>query len=256
MTERIIPTFAERQKAWSSPPVDDVAYIPSEDLLAMDDLQFAQTIEQAAVNRYSGWRNPDDRWRRVLRMHQTAGKRILDYGCGIGIEALQYTASPDNRIWVADIVAANLNVAERVFSLTLNAKLEGTLLISGKSPFLTPPEPLDVIHCAGVLHHIPDAQDVVRQMAEWLVPGGELRLMVYSDRAWKKATGVQPDRSRPTHEHPDFGTFWTHWDPIGGYADWYDRPKLAELGVPHFDVTVYEPLTRFGEYVGAILVRR
>ena len=65
----------------------------------------------------------------------------------------------------------------------------------------------------------------MKAMHGWLRPGGELRLMVYSDEAWRLATGTEPPMGK-VEDHPDFELFWQTWDAIGGYADWYDRDML------------------------------
>jgi len=250
-----IPTFAQRQKQWSSPPVDDIGYIPAADLLAMDDDQFLKVIEQAVANRYGGWRNHKENWTNLLtRWDTTKNKRILDYGCGIGLEGL--CLARKNTVFMADISEGNLAVATRAFLLS-GHEAPTTFTISERSPFLDPnPGELDIILCLGVLHHIPKPEPVVEAMHGWLKPGGELRLMVYSDQAWEIATGEQPSRNGRVEDHPLFHLHWTHWDAVGGYADWYDRDRLEERFEVWFDVTNVTYLTRGREYLGAVLVAR
>lgn len=249
-----VPTFAARKKAWSSPPVDDIGYVPAADLLAMDDQDFLYVIEEAVANRYEGWRNYKGNWTRWLtRWDRTEGKRILDYGCGIGLEAL--ILAKKNHVMIADINEGNLAVAERAIILNGHDHY-GLHLISEKPPFIEPaPAQLDIILCLGVLHHIPEPVPVVEAMHGWLKTGGELRLMLYSDEAWEIATGTEPPDG-PVHEDPDFWKFWSHWDPIGGYADWYDYYKLDRLFGEWFRVKSCKPVTENGEYVAAILVAK
>ncbi len=249
-----IPSFKERQRAWSSPPVDDIGYIPASDLLAMDDDQFLAVINQAVENRYSGWRNHRENWTNMLTQWDvTKGKRILDYGCGIGLEGL--CLARNNTVFCADISEGNLAVAERAFVLS-GHDAPSLFPIMGRKPFIeNPPGELDIILCLGVLHHIPDPVPVVRAMHSWLKPGGELRLMVYSDHAWRFATKT-PVPEGPVEKDPGFENFWTHWDPIGGYADWYNGAKLADWFGEWFEVRQCRPVTQKGEYLGAVLVAR
>jgi SAM-dependent methyltransferase len=249
-----VPTFAARRKAWSSPPVDDIGYLPAEELLAMDDDQFGAIIQQAVINRYSGWRNWREHWTNLLtRWDITQGKRILDYGCGIGLEGL--ILAKRNDVFLADISDGNLKVAKRAFAL--NGHDEPlAYLINEKYPFISPqPRNMDIILCLGVLHHIPDPVPVVEAMASWLKPGGHLRLMVYSNYAWKHAVGTDPPLG-PVQDDPGFDKFWQHWDAVGGYADWYDRHKLTTFFGHVFTVTDCRPVTAKSEYLGAVLVRR
>lgn len=256
----MIPTFKERQKQWSSPPVDDIGYIPSEDLLTWDDEALLDLIGKMAEARYKGWRNFDNRWRTVLQLDRTKGKDVLDYGCGVGLEALEY-AKMGNRVSIADISAANLRLAHRVIELHGQKTLH-EMLIQEKEPFLPVLNPekqdidtFDVIHCCGVLHHIPEPIPVVRAMHGWLRPSGELRLMVYSDEAWKIATRTEPPED-DVFNYVEFDKFWQHWDAIGGYADYYTRERLDERFGEWFHVAECKPLTEHGEYLGAILVKK
>lgn len=256
-----LPTFAAQKKAWSSPPVDDIGYIPAKELLAMSDKTFVDTMTAAINNRYGGWRNYRNRWYDFLLPESDANQRVLDYGCGIGLEALQYTGR-GNEVWVADIVPDNIRVAERLFELS-GERLPGIAridasgnLINRSGKTMRAAGAFNIIHCAGVLHHIPNAREVVEQMHGWLADGGVLRLMLYSDHAWRMATGTEPPRDTPTHEHPDFLTFVYHWDAVGGYADWYDRVKLKAWFGEWFRISQYQPLTQGGAYVAAILVKK
>ncbi len=247
-----VPSFASQKRAWSSPPVDDIGYLPAADLLAMDDHEFCTVMRKMEENRYGGWRNLRNRWIDALRIDDTHDKRVLDYGCGVGVEALQF--APSNRVWVADIVPENLWVAERLFELS-DFDLEDALLISGRKPYLRPPEPLDVIHCSGVLHHIVDPVPVVKEMAGWLTDGGELRLMLYSDKAWLAATNEYPPPEDVT-DHPLREKFVRTYDAVGDWADWYNQQRLHDRFGEWFGVADYQPITRAGDYVGAVLVKR
>lgn len=248
-----IPTFAERQKQWSSPPVDDVGYLPSKDLLTWTDEALVDLVTTMEQTRYGGWRNWRGRWRDVLGLDETHDKDVLDYGCGVGIESLQY-ARNGNRVTVADISPDNVALAERVLDLFGYPARLGKR-ISEKPPFLRNTETYDVIHCCGVLHHIPDAKSVVKQMHGWLRHEGEVRLMVYSDKAWEIATGTEaPDGD--AFDYVEFEKFWRHWDPIGGYAEFYNATRLQARFGEWFTVRRCKPLTEGGEYLGAILVKK
>ena len=250
-----IPTFAQRQKQWSSPPVDDIGYIPAADLLAMDDQQFGAVIQKAVTNRYTGWRNHKENWTNLLtQWDRTRGKRILDYGCGIGLEGL--ILARKNTVFCADISEGNLAVAERAF--VLNGHDAPALFpIREKPPFIEePPGELDIILCLGVLHHIPDPAPVVEAMHGWLKPGGELRLMVYSDEAWRIATGTAPPLKGCVEDAYEFVTYWQHWDAVGGYADWYCDWKLEREFGEWFTLRECRYVTAGREYLGAVLVKR
>lgn len=254
-----VPSFEERARQWSSPPVDDWGYVPAKDLLALDDESFARMMAGMWHARYEGWRNHQGRWVELFGMHAEGGitgKRILDYGCGVGMEGAQYLTL-GNEVFFADISQDNLWVAERL-CLTYDKVAAGLWLITNEHPIARQwpaITALDIIHCCGVLHHIPEPEPVVEAMAGWLIDGGRLHLMVYSDYAWRIATKKQtPPKDVLKSEH--FETYWRHWDAVGGYADWYDERRLAHRFGQWFSIERCEYLTADRAYLGAVLVKR
>lgn len=216
-----IPAFADQQRAWSHPPVDDVGYIPSVDLLDYSDADLRTLVERFEKSRYEGERNRDNVWRDTLGLDSTHDSTVLDYGCGTGVEALQY-AKAGNTVWVADIAPTNVQLACRIQNLY--GYDAHPLVIDSEYPFISPSTSFDVIHCSGALHHIPEPRPVVERFTELLKPGGELRLMLYSDIAWREYTGTEPPED--VTDHPGREKFVRKMDSVGEWADWYDRDRL------------------------------
>jgi SAM-dependent methyltransferase len=232
-------------------PVDDVGYISSAELLQARPRYLRELIRDMEETRYKGWRNYHGRWRRVLRMDDTRGRVVCDYGCGIGIEGLQY-ARAGNEVILADISDDNLALARRIFQI--EGFKVGTFRITIKTPVNSLFGQFDVVHCAGVLHHIPRPKPVMEAIAKSLKKGGELRLMVYSDEAWRIACGTEP----PAVVEKDvrFDMFWQRWDAVGGYADWYDPNRLIERFGEWFTIAEAEYLTEHREYLGVRMVKK
>lgn len=234
---------------WSHPPVDDVGYVSSLDLLAMGDREFLDLLLEMRRVRYGGWRNHGGKWVELLKLKTTEGLDVMDFGCGNGVETLEL-ATGGNRVVAADISMPNLDVASRLVSL-FGLGVEKRL-VTDEWPFVEgEKESLDVFHCNGVLHHIRWADRVVERAWELLRPGGELRLMLYSDIGWRQATGEDP----PVHteSHPKFGQFVRHFDAVGDYAEWYDADKIARLAGDMFSVEYVEYITPGGIYLVAVL---
>jgi SAM-dependent methyltransferase len=241
--------FDLQRQQWSRPPVDSIGYVPVTDLLAMPDDTLRKTIAEANHARYTSWRNHRGLWVDLLGLASTADKDVLDYGCGVGAEALVY-AEAGNRVTVADIVEANVELAARV--LSIHGYAAGTALITDRPPFTDLPRAsFDVIHCSGVLHHIPWARETVEHFAELLRPGGEVRLMLYSDEGWRLATATDPPDD--VAEHPLFDQFVHYFDAVGVYADWYDRARIESRFGDLFAVERFAYLTPNRRYCAAVL---
>jgi len=245
--------FEDQVRAWSNPPVDDVGYIASEHMLQWTDAQLIQVVNQMNFTRYSltSWRNWNNGWREGLRLDEMRGLTVLDYGCGVGMESLEI-ASQGNYVIMADISAANLALATRIMSL-FGQEHWTTMQIGPEFPFL-PNVYVDVIHCSGVLHHIPYADQVMRRFAGLLQPGGEVHLMLYSDRGWRHFIGTEPPEDVTTD--PNFGNFVLTFDQVGSYADWYDEAKVARLAGDDFDLTEFRYITVDDRYCTAVLTKR
>ena len=204
---------------WEAIPFDDIGYFSGDELLKYSDDEVRGFINTFEHNRYTGWRNKDNKWRKYLGLDTTHGKTVLDFGCGFGIEALQFAKS-GNEVILADIHKSSLMAAKRV--LNVSGYDPKTYLLEKNKKFDIP---CDIFYSNGVLHHTP----FIREILEWS-NAPECRLMLYSDNAWRNATGTEPDRTIPVKDSPHFEQFVAAMDrrTTSDYADWYDEEKLKE----------------------------
>lgn len=246
-------TLESQREAWQRIPVDDRAYLDTAGLMQLEDRVLLYVAQDMERRRYSGWRNNQNFWRTYMGLDSITGERILDYGCGMGIEAVQY-ARMDNRVVIADINESTVLLANRVMNL-YGLEPVWTFVIDMEPPFLAIDDSeFDMIVMNGVLHHIEDPVPVVRQMQRWLAPGGELRVMVYSDRGWRLATGTEPPED--VTEHPERETFVRWGDQVGDWADWYNGDRLEERFGEWFSVREWRYITPDDRYGIAIMDRR
>jgi SAM-dependent methyltransferase len=247
--------FMGRQaEAWSRPPVDDVGYIPSADLLGLSDDELAAVVAQMTRTRYGdgGWRNWKGLWRDLLGLDDLEDLDVMDFGCGTGVESAQLARR--NRVQIADIAPPNLALAARVMCLS-GYWPTAVWNVSGTWPFLAAPDAsIDVFFCSGVLHHIPWARDIMLRARQMLRPGGQVRLMLYSDNAWRWKPGGEPPED--VSAHPDGHAYARAWDQVGEYADWYDRDRIERRFGDLFTVERCEYMCPRSEYLGAVLRRR
>ena len=242
---------AAQREAWSAVPVDDVGYLPSADLLAMGDDELRSLITRMEQARYAGWRNHDGLWMAAMRLDEAAGLEVLDFGCGTGLEALQY-AKAGARVTVADINEENARLAARVLEV-FGYQAQDVITLAPDGPLIPFRVIFDVVNMSGVLHHIPEPVHVVAEVASWLQPG-ELRLMVYSDAGWRDITKTEPPDD--VTNHPQRSQFVRHFDAVGDWADWYDEARLRARFGEWFDVRDVRYITPSGHFLTARLVRR
>lgn len=249
-------TWAEHVEAWSAPPVDDIGYVPSLELLTYTDDHLRDTVEEMRRVRYdpAGWRNHRNLWRETLGLDTTHGKRVLDFGCGVGLEALQF-AETGNSVALADLSEPNLQVASRVLRL-YGYEPTATYLVRDADPYADiPVSAFDVFYCNGVLHHIQWPQAIMQAAHGWLQIDGEVRLMLYSDEGWRWATQTEPPLGDVTQD-PEFATFVRRFDSIGQHADWYNHDKIELMFGDLFDVEQFDYITPWQIYLTCKLIKK
>lgn len=238
---------------WSNPPVDDLGYFPSRDLVAKPEEEFRTLVDDMRQVRYTGWRNHDNKWRDVMGLDSLHDKDILDFGCGMSVDSLELGLA-GNRISLADLSEDNLNLGTRVLGLYSLTPVD-TYLVSDTYPFLSARKrSFDVFYCNGVLHHIRWARAIVERAHELLRKGGEIRLMVYSDLGWTNYIGTEPPAD--TENDPKFGQFVRTFDSVGSYADWYNREKLERMYGDLFTIERFEYITDNQRYLAAVLRKK
>ena len=116
-----------------------------------------------------------DRW---------AGKRVLEVGCGIGTDSINF-ARAGAQLTAVDLSTESINiarqradvmgVADRIEFVQANAE-ELTSTVDGE---------YDLAYSFGVVHHTPHPERAIEQIRALVAPGGTLKLMVYHRRSWK-----------------------------------------------------------------------
>lgn len=207
---------------WARLPVDDIGYIHPAEIMSLGDDELRAWVKGFEERRYGGWRNHGNLWRESLGLDTTTGKHIIDYGCGYGIEALQF-ARHDNHMTLMDLTSEGLEVAERV------------LAVHGYGCDIAHELPeADIFYANGVLHHFPEGMQILGD-----APCPEARILVYSDRAWRDVGGPN---------------FWRAMDEVGGYADWYS-PEALEAAAEGWTLQEATYVTDRGWYLTATLTR-
>lgn len=118
-----------------------------------------------------------DKWR---------GKRVLEIGCGIGTDAINF-ARADALITAVDLSSESLNLARRraeVFGLA--DKISFYEANAEQLADVIPPEPFDLIYSFGVIHHSPNPGKIVNHIRQNFVHAdSKMKIMVYNRYSWK-----------------------------------------------------------------------
>ena len=107
------------------------------------------------------------------------GKRVLEIGCGIGTDTLNF-ARHGAQVTAVDLTEKSLEVARqraKVFGLDENIRF-----IQANAEKLSesvPVEPYDLVYSFGVIHHTPDTAQCLREFQRVLRPGGTACFSVY-----------------------------------------------------------------------------
>lgn len=259
-------TYAEQVSEWEHVPIEgEGGYVRSSVLLAEidarspvdGDRELRRRADVAAAARYSeDWRNPDNKWVRFL--HEGAAGHVLDFGCGFGLESLQLVRR-GCRVTLVDINESSTRLAARMITAHgLGGSVAATCVATDAAPYFeSPAGPVDVFYSCGVLHHVPYPREILLRACELLAPGGEIRLMLYSDKGWEITTGSPcPPVDDDTSKNPLAPKFRASFDCVGRWADWYSAARLEHLFGDFLTVTEWEYLTRDGAFAAAKLVVR
>lgn len=112
-----------------------------------------------------------------------AGKRVLEIGCGIGTDAVNF-ARAGARYTGIELSPESLALARRRFELFgLNGEFHNCNAeeLSG----VIAPGSFDLVYSFGVIHHTPNQRAVVAEARKAVREDGEFRLMLYARNSWK-----------------------------------------------------------------------
>jgi len=111
------------------------------------------------------------------------GKRVLEIGCGIGTDAVNFARAGADYTGV-DLSAASLDLTRRRFAVY---GLRGTFHLGNAEelPNVVPIQVFDLVYSFGVIHHSPEPSRVIRSLKRYLGPESEFRLMLYAKHSWK-----------------------------------------------------------------------
>lgn len=107
------------------------------------------------------------------------GKRVLEIGCGIGTDTINF-ARAGAHVTAVDLSQASLALARRraeIFGLADRIEFRHANAEALRAH--VPVEPYDLVYSFGVIHHSPQPERALAQARAYLKPDGVAKLMVY-----------------------------------------------------------------------------
>src|SRR5437016_846108 len=113
------------------------------------------------------------------------GLRVLEIGCGMGIDGAQFAKTGAEYTGV-DLTDAAIELARKRFEV---AGLRGEFRVADAENLDFTDGSFDLIYSHGVLHHTPDTARTVREIHRVLKPGGRAIVMLYHRGSYNYRVG-------------------------------------------------------------------
>jgi 2-polyprenyl-3-methyl-5-hydroxy-6-metoxy-1,4-benzoquinol methylase len=131
--------------------------------------EFFDSVERHRYSEYAPWMP------KVMGFKDFSGARLLEIGCGMGTDLLQFARGGANVTGV-DLTPRSIEISRQHFSLY---GVQGDFALADCETLPFTDESFDVVYSNGVLHHTPDTAGAIREVHRVLRPGGLARVMLY-----------------------------------------------------------------------------
>jgi SAM-dependent methyltransferase len=130
---------------------------------------FFDAVEHHRYTEYAPWMP------RLMGFENFRGARLLEVGCGMGSDLLQFSRGGARCIGI-DLTPRSVEITRHRFRLY---DAGGAFMISDGEHLPFGEESFDVVYSNGVLHHTPDTAGAIREIHRVLKPGGTAKIMLY-----------------------------------------------------------------------------
>lgn len=112
----------------------------------------------------------------VAKFGQYRNKDVLEIGCGIGTDGLQFAKSGANYTGI-DLSPQAVKTTKERFSLF---GVKGKIEVANAEELPFEEESFDHVYSFGVIHHSPHTERIIEEIYRVLRPGGTICIMVYN----------------------------------------------------------------------------
>lgn len=196
------------------------------------DTQYAQSekFTRGYFEQIEQWRYADQpfihSFAQFTRWH---GKRVVEVGFGAGTDFIQWlrAGALASGVDLTEEALANLSHRIDVYELPQPESLK--VADAENLPFAS--NSFDLGYSWGVLHHTPDTEKAISELARVVRPGGEIKIMLYNRlsfcayRCWLKNAAL---RGRPWKSV--YWALWNHMESLGTKA--YTRNEIKRMLAP------------------------
>ena len=108
------------------------------------------------------------------------GKRILEVGCGVGIDLFRFAKGGADVMGV-DLAEQSIDLACKYFD---HEGLSGDFRLGNGEELEFEDNTFDMVYAHGVIQYTANAQKMVDELHRVVKPGGEVIMMVYNRKSW------------------------------------------------------------------------
>jgi ubiquinone/menaquinone biosynthesis C-methylase UbiE len=116
----------------------------------------------------------------IVPFQKQRGKRVLEIGCGLGTDLLQF-ARNGAIVTGVDLTRRGIELTKKRFDIY---KLPGEFMVVNAEKLPFEDNTFDFIYSHGVIHHIPNTEKVVENIYRILKPNGEFLVMIYHKNSY------------------------------------------------------------------------
>jgi SAM-dependent methyltransferase len=121
-----------------------------------------------------------DYLQRVVDFAGYRGKKLLEIGCGVGLDLARF-ARGGAEVTGVDLAGVSIELAKKNFAFSATT---GDLQIMNGERLEFADDTFDVVYAHGVLQYTAEIQAMIGEIRRVLKPGGEAILMVYNRYSW------------------------------------------------------------------------